>query len=49
MIYGKLNGFLDTIALEPSQKKVLDQSKDFLENNDKTLDVSGWKSFVGKP
>jgi hypothetical protein len=48
MIYGKLNGFLENIVLESSQKKVLSQSKDFLENKEKVLDVNGWKSLVGK-
>lgn len=50
MVYGKLNSFLEqeSIVLDGNQKKVLDASKNFLENPvGTTIDVGGWKLLVG--
>lgn len=51
MIYGKLNGFLESgnIQLDQIQKGVLDGAKVFLEDPvNKSFDASKWATLVGK-
>lgn len=50
MIYGKLNGFLESgnVQLDQSQKEVLEKAKVFLEDPvNKSFDGSKWASLVG--
>lgn len=51
MIYGKLNGFLESgnIQLDQSQREVLDKAKVFLEDPvNKSFDTAKWAALVGK-
>lgn len=51
MIYEKLNMFLqqENITLDLNQKKVLDESKIFLENpTTKDINLNEWKLLLGK-